>query len=193
MSFAMTHVRVAHWNCATQWSFKRQHFATLRVKHKLEGWSVWQGCTLHRGENVDSLWHVESEEANEKLKKQKWWVAFILFRATIGGIKNHLEITPRRLRVFIVGKLTRQVCDQGCNSIFYIGERHKFLAMTLGLLCKANVGSHIEFILQDVKCRWTTWGGIGDWRLRIVLGMFSLFPNKNFHKICRHISLTWTC
>src|SRR5665213_2255505 len=37
------------------------------------------GCATHSGEDVLSLWHAETKEAKEKLRKEKFWVAPELF------------------------------------------------------------------------------------------------------------------
>lgn len=50
----------------------------------------------------------------------------------------------KEVESFIVSKIACLLCDQGQDSILYIGEGYKCWTMTLDLLYEVDVGSHIE-------------------------------------------------
>lgn len=78
------------------------------------------------GENVESLWHEETEVAKEILKREKWWVASELFMIQSMRHQNLPTYHTKEVESFTVGKLARHLYDQVHDSILYVREEYKF-------------------------------------------------------------------
>lgn len=70
MGFGMAHVGIAQWKCATPRHFIDNimlHWELVRnVEFGVCGWE----CALHMDENVKSLWHAKTKDANEQIEQQ---------------------------------------------------------------------------------------------------------------------------
>lgn len=75
--------------------FHRQHYASLESNGNLKIGVYDFGCVSHTGENVELLWHAETEEAKENFQKKKLWVAPKLIR--VHSKRHHNP--PTKLRV----------------------------------------------------------------------------------------------
>lgn len=79
------------------------------------------GYALHKGENVEPLWHAKIEEAKENLKKKKWWVGPELFKVYNRRHQN----SPKYYTMaenYTVSKLARRLWDHGHDPILYAGD-----------------------------------------------------------------------
>ena len=84
------------------------------------------GCALHMNENVESLWHVETEEAKDNLKNEKWWVGSMSSRVQSRKHEYLSKYYSKEVESFTIDKLAWQLYDKGYHSIFYIGEGYIF-------------------------------------------------------------------
>lgn len=120
-------------------------------KWKFENWSLRLVCKSHTSKNVEWLWHVKTEEAKENLKKEKWWVALELFWVHNRKYQDLPIYYTKEVENFIKGKLARQLCDHGHDSILYVGEGYIFKIIILELLCKYSmdntIGNFFEYFV----------------------------------------------
>ena len=71
----------------------------------------WE-CMPYMGENIESLWHVETNNAKEK-SKERWWVAPELFGVQRRRQQDRPNYYTKEAVAFTVGKVTSQLYNQG--------------------------------------------------------------------------------
>lgn len=90
-------------------------------------------------------------------KKKKWLVSPKLFR-----IHNKRHQDPRHppmyytkaVESFVVSKIAHQLCDQGHDSIFSTREGYNLDHNPCAFCAKPMWGIALNWLLQDVQCRW---------------------------------------
>lgn len=100
------------------------------------------GCTLHMGENVESLWHMEPMMPRNNGRRNFRWLSSCL-GSTIRDIKICLHIALRKLRVLLsTNKLAWQLCNYGHDPILFT----KVLDHDTSIFVQRNLGGCIDLV-----------------------------------------------
>ena len=109
------------------------------------------GCATHSGEEVLSLWHAETVEAKEKLRREKFWVAPEMFYIQNRRHKDPDVYYTKEAECYAVGVLARQLCNDGDDRTLFADEGRKIWDVTLNALTCENVSNRVS--LTNAKLR----------------------------------------
>ena len=109
------------------------------------------GCATHSGEEALSLWHSETAEAKEKLRRDKFWVAPELFYIQNRKHKDPDVYYTKEAECFAVGVIARQLCNDGDDAKLFANDGKKFWDITLNALCNETVANRAS--LANAKQR----------------------------------------